>query len=194
MSTRSDSPPNQPLAQALKLAADDLARQAPPPFARLWPAAAAMPSAAEPPVPTVRPAGARPSRAPGGSGWFGASLGPRRGGWAMAACAGLIVGSLLLTLQPWAPALRGAASGGPQVVVRDGWELLPEGFVPVAGAERWVASGQGVAKGWIVPAELPAERLASLGLPFDPGAAAARVPAELLMRADGEVLAVRVLH
>jgi hypothetical protein len=188
MSTPHDPLATRPLAEALKLAADDLARQTPPPFARLWPAAAAPPV---PPPP--RAADARPGFGATVSRWLG--LGPA--GWAMAACASLIVGSLLLTLQPWATRPQGAtpaALGGPQVVVRDGWEMLPEGFVPVAGAERWVTAGQGVAQGWIVPAELPAERLASLGLPFDPGAAAARVPTELLLRADGEVLAVRVLH
>jgi hypothetical protein len=45
----------------------------------------------------------------------------------------------------------------------------------------------------LVRAELPRERLAEFGLPFDPARAGDTVRTELLMRASGEVLAVRVL-
>jgi hypothetical protein len=63
------------------------------------------------------------------------------------------------------------------------------GFVPVAAHESWPAPGAA----WLVRAELPRERLAEWGLPFDPGRAAERVPTQLLLRPDGAVLAVRVL-
>jgi hypothetical protein len=70
------------------------------------------------------------------------------------------------------------------------------GFVVVTGADRWarlMAEAPGGAA-WLVPSELPRERLAALGLPYDPDRAGDRVPAELLVHPSGEVLAVRVLH
>jgi hypothetical protein len=170
-----EAEPPQPLSlqQALRLAADDLARQPPPPFERIWPAAAPPAGAvASRPGPRVR----RPA-------WS-------RAGWGSVFAGAAALGWLMLVLQPRAPAPTPAA---PQVVVRDGWELLAGGFVPVAGAERWIEPGRQAAPGWIVRAELPAEHLAGLGLPFDPAQAAERVPAELLLHANGELLAVRVL-
>ncbi|MBI5255197.1 MAG: hypothetical protein HY855_01755 [Burkholderiales bacterium] len=71
-----------------------------------------------------------------------------------------------------------------------------EAFVNVASAERWqqLMRGDSAAAAWLVPTELPRERLAALGLPVDPSRVGERVPAELLMHPSGEVLAVRVLH
>ncbi|MCE2914168.1 MAG: hypothetical protein ACOVOT_05755 [Rubrivivax sp.] len=150
------------LADALQQVGDDLRRQSPPPFQSFWPAAAPHPG---------RPVSRGVSANTGG------------GRWRLAACLGVVLLSLTLTLQPWRP-------GPSQPALA---ELAPVGFVPVASAERWVQPDQGVSRGWLVRTELPAERLVSLGLPYDPGRAAARVPAELLMDASGEVLAVRVL-
>lgn len=65
-------------------------------------------------------------------------------------------------------------------------------FVPLAPPERWSAAE--VDAGWVVRGEWPAERLAALGLPFDPSRAAERVRAELLLHSTGEVLAVRLLR
>ncbi len=48
--------------------------------------------------------------------------------------------------------------------------------------------------GWLVPAELPRAQLAALGLPFDPARADESVQAELLVNAQGAVLAVRVVQ
>lgn len=64
-------------------------------------------------------------------------------------------------------------------------------FVPLAAAERWPAD---VEAAWIVRTELPAARLALLGLPYDPAEAAAPVRAELLLHPSGDVLAVRVVR
>lgn len=64
-------------------------------------------------------------------------------------------------------------------------------FVPLAAAERWPAD---VEAAWIVRTELPAARLALLGLPYDPAEAAAPVRAELLLHPSGDVLAVRVIR
>lgn len=47
---------------------------------------------------------------------------------------------------------------------------------------------------WVVATELPRERLAAFGLPFDPARAGESVRAELLMHPAGEVLAVRIVH
>jgi len=61
---------------------------------------------------------------------------------------------------------------------------------PDAGAEDQPREG----RAWVVTTEMPSERLALLGLPYDPSAAGQRVRAELLMRPNGEVLAVRLVH
>lgn len=68
------------------------------------------------------------------------------------------------------------------------------GFTPLVDAERWQRLSQEEGAAWVVNAELQQQRLASFGLPFDASRAAEPVRAELLMRASGEVLAVRVLR
>jgi hypothetical protein len=68
------------------------------------------------------------------------------------------------------------------------------GFIVLVSADRWAAyekAGAGTA--WLVPAEVSRERLALLGLPYDPADAAAPVRAELLVHASGDVLAMRVM-
>jgi hypothetical protein len=68
------------------------------------------------------------------------------------------------------------------------------GFVPVVGPERWrQLVRDNATPAWLVTADLPREKLAALGLPFDPARAAEPVRAELLMHASGDVLALRVL-
>ena len=56
------------------------------------------------------------------------------------------------------------------------------------GTERWPA---GETQAWLVRTEMPEERLAALGLPYDPARAGESVRADLLMHPSGEVLAVR---
>jgi len=91
-----------------------------------------------------------------------------------AACAVVLLGSALLMLQ--LPRHGGAVDNAGS-------------FLPLQPTERW---GDGPA--WLVSAELPGERLAALGLPYDPGRAGEPVRAELLMHASGEVLAVRLVR
>lgn len=85
----------------------------------------------------------------------------------------------------------------PEPPVSD-WErqALATGFVPVAPAERWPrhARDAGTAPAWVITTELPRERLATLGLPFDPARAGEPVRAQLLLHPSGDVLAVRVLR
>jgi hypothetical protein len=69
------------------------------------------------------------------------------------------------------------------------------GFLPVAPPERFAELWQGgaqAAPAWVVRTELPRERLAALGLPYDPARAGEPVRAELLMHPAGDVLAVRL--
>lgn len=80
-------------------------------------------------------------------------------------------------------------------------EFSASAFVPLVSSERWqrvIQETQEPTKGnptaWVVATEIPAERLALLGLPYDPSDADRMVRAELLMQASGEVLAVRVLN
>ncbi|MBW8843629.1 MAG: hypothetical protein JF607_01470 [Burkholderiales bacterium] len=66
--------------------------------------------------------------------------------------------------------------------------LVPEGeFRAALAAERSAAV-------WLQPTELPRERLALLGLPFDAARADEPVHAELMLNPSGQVLAVRILN
>ncbi|MBT9504473.1 MAG: hypothetical protein IV092_24730 [Burkholderiaceae bacterium] len=71
-------------------------------------------------------------------------------------------------------------------------------FVPLVAPERWSAYLEGgtapAGAAWVVAAELPGDRLAALGLPYDPARAGERVRAELLLHPSGDVLAVRLLR
>lgn len=89
-----------------------------------------------------------------------------------------VVGSVLLmlsgpTLEPLAP------------------ELRMSGFVPVVPQERWPTDDS---PAWLVSTDLQRDRLAALGLPFDPTRAGESVRAELLVRPSGQVLAVRLVQ
>jgi len=126
---------------------------------------------------------ALPSRA-AGSGWAA-----RLSGWwrpmawsGAGTCAVMLLGaSWLMSLEPPAAADTASASD----------------FLPLVSAERWSSylqeAGAG-RPGWLVAAEMPRERMALLGLPFDPARAGQPVRAELLMQPSGEVLAVRFLR
>lgn len=95
-----------------------------------------------------------------------------------ASCAAVLVVSVLLMLRH--PAVESSPP-----------ELRLSGFVPVVPTELWPSED---APAWLVRTELRRDRLAALGLPFDPTRAADSVRAELLVRASGEVLAVRFVQ
>jgi hypothetical protein len=166
----SADPGAEPLAAALRRLGDALDERAPPPALRIAVLARLAPVHGAPQV--LLAAGEANAR------WAP---------WATAAlCAALLVFATALLLRPAAvvgePRLAAdAATGSP--------------FIPVAAAERWptAATAMPSAPAWVVQAELPRQRLAEFGLPFDPTRAAEAVRAELLMRANGEVLAVRVI-
>lgn len=100
-----------------------------------------------------------------------------------------------LSMQPAAWAMGSMLAFSLLVAVLTGSEPAPKDseFVAVAGAERWLRLGSEGGAAWLVHTEMPAERLAAYGLPYDPGRAAQPVRAELLMRASGEVLALRII-
>ena len=174
------------LATTLARLRNDLSEQHPPPM--LWrrvAAAGAAPLRAAVP----RAAAARPAIA-----W------PAWAGGAVAALAALL---LVWSVSPGrAPGPRPPAtalelgtaseSAGPV-----GRVPRASGFVPVASPERFAELWQGgaqAAPAWVVRTELPRERLAALGLPYDPARAGEPVHAELLMHPSGDVLAVRLLR
>lgn len=166
------------LAQALQRAALDLNAAEPPP--QLLAAVQARWA----PQPVAKPAAAKLHRLPWT--WPGAAVA------AMSALALVLVGSVLLMLQaPPAdqPGLQqqqqqlAQASQGPQGPGTDGSR-----FVNLVPPERWPREASAA---WLVRTEIPSHRLAVLGLPFDPAHADQPVRAEMLMRASGEVLAVR---
>ena len=63
------------------------------------------------------------------------------------------------------------------------------GFMPV-GNPIGLTNG---ATAWLVSTEMSRQQLVTLGLPFDPARAAEMVPAEVLLRPNGELLAVRLM-
>lgn len=144
-----------------------------------------------------------PRSTPRGAAGARAAWGP----WAGAATCACVLGlSLLLALRPPPSehpvrpdaASQTAAAGSAGPAARP--EYLPAmHFVPLVSAERMralaAASGPSGADtpAWVVTTELPQERLAAMGLPYDPGHAAERLRAELLVAGSGEVLAVRLL-
>lgn len=69
--------------------------------------------------------------------------------------------------------------------ISGGDEFMP--VVPLADIER-------ASDALVVPARLPRTTLAQLGLPINPARAADTIDAELLVRPDGSVLAVRFIY
>jgi hypothetical protein len=159
------APGQVPLAQLLRRAAGELAAQAAPPDL-LSRVQAALPAQRAWPVPRPAPRSAAPRRTAVWA-WSGA-----------AACACVLVASalLMLRLPPPMPVDLG---------------LRASGFVPLVAPEQWPRDA---ATAWLVSTELQGERLAALGLPYDPARAGDSVRAELLLRPSGEVLAVRLVY
>lgn len=214
--------PQTTLAQALAALRDDLAAQPDPPRSVLAAAqraavqarrGAARDGSMTGPIAAAPAGGSRMPR------WLASGIGGARppgawGAWAGAATCAVVLGvSLLLALRPpqttpdpWPLALPGAASLPPAAQVAGvAGEWTPAmHFVPLVSAERMRAlieaqrtSGAAVGAdtpAWVVTTELPQQRLAAMGLPYDPGHAAERLRAELLVAGSGEVLAVRLLH
>jgi hypothetical protein len=98
---------------------------------------------------------------------------------------------------PASPSQPALSDGGGSAISAGPVGRVPRasGFVPVASPERFAQLWQGgaeAAPAWVVRTELPRERLAALGLPYDPARAGELVHAELLMHPSGDVLAVRL--
>lgn len=106
------------------------------------------------------------------------------GGGALGATAALLLSAMLL-LDP--PGSSGSAQAAP---------LAGSGFIPVVPEREFRAalSADRSAAVWLQPAELPRERLALLGLPFDAARADEPVRAELMLNPSGQLLAVRILN
>ena len=156
------------LAGALRRAAVELDRHHPPPALRDHVLQAAARHAAT----TAATSAASPRTSANG-------LGGTRWNWAGGlVCATVLVGSVVLML-------RHAAQERPMDDVR------ASRFLPLVPADRWPREAS---QAWLVSTEMPRERLASLGLPFDPARTGGSVRAELLVRPTGEVLAVRFLR
>ncbi len=119
------------------------------------------------PAPRARPVGS------------GVAANRRPWAWSGAVgCAAVLLVSVMLMLRPPMPWPAGV----------DG---SPSAFVPLAPPDRWPADA---AAAWLVHTELRGDRLAALGLPFDPAHAGDSVRAELLVHPSGELLAVRFVR
>jgi hypothetical protein len=105
------------------------------------------------------------------------------GSGALGATAVLLLSAMLLLDPPGSQAAQAATVAG-------------SGFIPLVPEREFrqaLAAGRSAAV-WLQPAELPRERLALLGLPFDATRAGETVRAELMLHPSGEVLAVRILN
>ena len=149
-----------------------------------WRRAEPSPAARDATLAAMREALAAPAR----RGWLQRLRKTRWLAWSgVAACATGVLGVVLVFSVSLPPAQQ--------------TEFSASAFVPLVSSERWQRVMQdtqepdkGNPTAWVVATELPAERLALLGFPYDPSDADRPVRAELLMRASGEVLAVRVLN
>ena len=74
--------------------------------------------------------------------------------------------------------------------------LADSGFLPLVSQAQWqqAMAGQQQAAVWLMPTEMPRERLALLGLPYDAARADEPLRAELMVHANGQLLAVRFLQ
>lgn len=68
------------------------------------------------------------------------------------------------------------------------------GYLPLVSQEEWQRVRGTDEPVWIVPTEMPRERLALFGLPYDAGRAGDNVRADLMVHRDGQVLAVRFVE
>lgn len=166
---------NEPisLAQALQRAAQDLHTAQPPAHLLAtvrahWQAGA---GASAPAWSNTSADGGHPRPRPPQAWWRPDRV--RAWAWPGAAALALaLVGSVVLLRPP--PAAAPAAE--------------ESRFVNLVPAERWPREASAA---WLVRTELTSDRLAALGLPFDPAQAGQPLRAEMLMRSTGEVLAVR---
>jgi hypothetical protein len=94
----------------------------------------------------------------------------------------------LLAVLVFASVLEGPLGMAP--IAADVAEADLDGFVPV-GNTAVLSTGS---TAWLVRTEMSRQQLAALGLPFDPTRAAERVPAEVLLRPNGDLLAVRLVR
>jgi hypothetical protein len=178
-SAQRDGRGSMPLADLLRDAALGLSQVQPPPALRerivaRW--QADLPPRAGWLLPLRRPT-RHSGRVPRAWVWSGA-----------AACALALLLSLWLAL-PWPAPPRSGEPADARFVAARG-----SGFVPLVGPERWrELTADAATPAWLVTTELPRERLAAIGLPFDPGRAAEPVRTELLMHASGDVIALRVI-
>lgn len=105
------------------------------------------------------------------------------GSGALGAAAAMLLSAMLLLDPPGAGSAQAAPVAGSGFI-----PLVPESeFRAALAAERSAAV-------WLQPTELPRERLALLGLPFDAARADELVHAELMLNPSGQVLAVRILN
>ncbi|MFO1302566.1 MAG: hypothetical protein U1F54_02480 [Burkholderiales bacterium] len=122
----------------------------------------------------IRVAAGRAGRAPR------AANGDRWLAWPIALAASIAILSFVVRSLP-----PEAVVAEPIEVTAAGDEFMP--VVPIADIER---AGDAL----VVPARLPRTTLAQLGLPINPARAADAIDAELLVRRDGSVLAIRFVY
>jgi hypothetical protein len=99
----------------------------------------------------------------------------------------LAVGLLL------AAVLIGPPSSAPTSAPAD---VVDTGFMPLVSSSEWqrTLAEQRQAPVFLIPATLPRERLALMGLPFDAARADQPVQAELMLHPSGQLLAVRFVQ
>lgn len=187
MSSNASTSPAQPttLALLLRQAADELQAQPAPPLPAAVLGVLPATAQARPALAGVTAGAGQSPRLGAGNGWLAALWGPRL------ATAGVALSLLLVAAT--ALLLMGGSAREREMTLASRHGGAAAGFVPVAPQERWLRLADDGGAAWVVATEIAPQRLAQWGLPFDPTRAADPVRAELLMRASGEVLAVRVI-
>lgn len=113
------------------------------------------------------------------------------GSGSLGAAAALLLSAMLLLDPPGTQAARAAQAASAAGALGAGSGFIP--LVPEREFRQALTAARSAAV-WLQPAELPRERLALLGLPFDAARAEETVRAELMLNPSGQVLAVRILN
>jgi hypothetical protein len=174
----------EPLAHALARAREELARRSLPPDLQARMLAAAMPPR---PLDALRLADPSQPVGPWRSKLHVQWLSARRrlGQTSRAALLGSAMSSALAVVAVWW--LAPLAEPNP---ARFGAAAARAEFMAVPGMQ---AVSYGKEQLWLVQTELPSAQLVRYGLPFDPAAPAQLVPTQLLLNAQGQAVALRIV-
>ncbi len=126
----------------------------------------------------------------------GGGLGSRLGAWSAGGRWSRWGGGLFVAMALVLGAVLVGPPGGAVGPAPGVEDRVDTGFLPLVSPEEWrrTLAQQAQAPVFLVPAQLPRERLALMGLPFDAARAEQPVQAELMVHPSGQLLAVRFVQ